>query len=39
MGEWGGGVEGKVRWELRAVSARAEGIVHGLHCFDKKRDS
>ena len=28
--------EGKVRFELRTVSAQAEGNVHGLHSFDKK---
>ena len=28
--------EGKVRFELRTVSAQAEGNVHGLHTFDKK---
>ena len=27
---------GKVRFELRTVSAQAEGNVHGLHSFDKK---
>ena len=31
-----GVVEGKVRFELRTVSAQAEGNVHGLHSFDKK---
>jgi len=25
-----------VRFELRTVSAQAEGNVHGLHSFDKK---
>jgi len=31
------GVEaGRVRFELRTVSAQAEGNVHGLHSFDKK---
>lgn len=29
-------VDGKVRFELRTVSAQAEGNVHGLHSFDKK---
>ncbi|KAF2456765.1 inosine-5'-monophosphate dehydrogenase IMD2 [Lineolata rhizophorae] len=29
-------VHGKVRFELRTVSAQAEGNVHGLHSFDKK---
>ncbi|KAF2840910.1 inosine-5'-monophosphate dehydrogenase-like protein [Patellaria atrata CBS 101060] len=28
--------EGTVRFELRTVSAQAEGNVHGLHTFDKK---
>lgn len=28
--------EGTVRFELRTVSAQAEGNVHGLHSFDKK---
>ncbi|KAK5095926.1 inosine-5'-monophosphate dehydrogenase [Exophiala xenobiotica] len=28
--------EGKVRFELRTVSAMAEGNVHGLHSYDKK---
>ena len=28
--------EGMVRFELRTVSAQAEGNVHGLHSFDKK---
>lgn len=28
--------EGKVRFELRTVSAQAEGNVHGLHSYDKK---
>lgn len=28
--------EGKVRFELRTVSAQAEGNVHGLHAYDKK---
>jgi len=27
---------GEVRFELRTVSAQAEGNVHGLHTFDKK---
>lgn len=27
---------GKVRFEIRTVSAQAEGNVHGLHSFDKK---
>ncbi len=31
-----GVLEGKVRFELRTVSAQAEGNVHGLHSFDKK---
>lgn len=31
-----GVVEGKVRFELRTVSAQTEGNVHGLHSFDKK---
>lgn len=31
-----GVIEGKVRFELRTVSAQAEGNVHGLHSFDKK---
>ncbi len=29
-------LNGKVRFELRTVSAQAEGNVHGLHSFDKK---
>jgi IMP dehydrogenase len=29
-------VEGKIRFELRTVSAQAEGNVNGLHSFDKK---
>lgn len=29
-------IEGEVRFELRTVSAQAEGNVHGLHSFDKK---
>jgi IMP dehydrogenase len=29
-------VQGEVRFELRTVSAQAEGNVHGLHSFDKK---
>lgn len=28
--------DGKVRFELRTVSAMAEGNVHGLHSYDKK---
>ncbi|KAI9846818.1 MAG: hypothetical protein M1838_001141 [Thelocarpon superellum] len=28
--------DGTVRFELRTVSAQAEGNVHGLHSFDKK---
>lgn len=37
LGELRKGVqEGKVRFELRTVSAQAEGNVHGLHSFDKK---
>jgi len=28
--------ESKVRFELRTVSAMAEGNVHGLHSYDKK---
>ena len=28
--------DGSVRFELRTVSAQAEGNVHGLHSFDKK---
>ncbi len=28
--------DGNVRFELRTVSAQAEGNVHGLHSFDKK---
>ncbi|KAK4985112.1 inosine-5'-monophosphate dehydrogenase [Elasticomyces elasticus] len=31
-----GVVDGSVRFELRTVSAQAEGNVHGLHTFDKK---
>jgi len=31
-----GVVDGTVRFELRTVSAQAEGNVHGLHSFDKK---
>lgn len=31
-----GVVDGFVRFELRTVSAQAEGNVHGLHSFDKK---
>lgn len=31
-----GVIDGKVRFELRTVSAQAEGNVHGLHTFDKK---
>ncbi|KAI4800314.1 putative inosine-5'-monophosphate dehydrogenase [Aureobasidium sp. EXF-8846] len=29
-------IDGEVRFELRTVSAQAEGNVHGLHSFDKK---
>lgn len=29
-------LDGKVTFELRSVSAQAEGNVHGLHSFDKK---
>lgn len=29
-------LDGEVRFELRTVSAQAEGNVHGLHSFDKK---
>lgn len=29
-------LEGEVRFEMRTVSAQAEGNVHGLHTFDKK---
>jgi IMP dehydrogenase len=29
-------LEGKVRFELRTVSAQAEGNVHGMETFDKK---
>ncbi|KAI4134505.1 MAG: hypothetical protein LQ347_001464 [Umbilicaria vellea] len=29
-------LDGRVRFELRTVSAQAEGNVHGLHSFDKK---
>ena len=37
LGELRQGVlDGKVRFELRTVSAQAEGNVHGLHSFDKK---
>lgn len=37
LGELRSGVrDGKVRFELRTVSAQAEGNVHGLHSFDKK---
>lgn len=28
--------DGKTRFELRSVSAQAEGNVHGLHSYDKK---
>ena len=28
--------DGEIRFELRTVSAQAEGNVHGLHSFDKK---
>ena len=31
-----GVLDGQVRFELRTVSAQAEGNVHGLHSFDKK---
>ena len=31
-----GVMDGTVRFELRTVSAQAEGNVHGLHTFDKK---
>lgn len=31
-----GVIDGTVRFELRTVSAQAEGNVHGLHSFDKK---
>ncbi|KAF2198238.1 IMP dehydrogenase [Delitschia confertaspora ATCC 74209] len=31
-----GVVDGTVRFEMRTVSAQAEGNVHGLHSFDKK---
>ncbi|KAF2237253.1 inosine-5'-monophosphate dehydrogenase [Viridothelium virens] len=31
-----GVLDGEVRFELRTVSAQAEGNVHGLHSFDKK---
>ena len=31
-----GVLDGMVRFELRTVSAQAEGNVHGLHSFDKK---
>ena len=36
---WDGVREGKVRFELRTVSAQAEGNVHGLHSYDKKLHS
>lgn len=37
LGELRRGVlNGRVRFELRTVSAQAEGNVHGLHSFDKK---
>ena len=29
-------LQGEVRFELRTVSAQAEGNVHGLHSYDKK---
>lgn len=31
-----GVLNGAVRFEMRTVSAQAEGNVHGLHSFDKK---
>jgi IMP dehydrogenase len=31
-----GVIDGTIRFELRTVSAQAEGNVHGLHSFDKK---
>ncbi|KAI9654237.1 MAG: hypothetical protein M1821_006765 [Bathelium mastoideum] len=31
-----GVLDGEVRFELRTVSAQAEGNVHGLHSYDKK---
>ena len=36
---WSGVRGGKVRFELRTVSAQAEGNVHGLHSYDKKLHS
>ena len=33
---WQRVAEGEVRFEMRTVSAQAEGNVHGLHSFDKK---
>ena len=36
---WSGVREGQVRFELRTVSAQAEGNVHGLHSYDKKLHS
>ena len=34
-----GVMEGQVRFELRTVSAMAEGNVHGLHSYEKKLHS